>query len=301
MTNLNKSPFFLQKVRNQVLKNRKINYVLKYNMFKELNPLDYTFLNILYKKYKIDSSDYWDLVFEGPEDYPWENNTKCYLSYHRCSKRYKIIFVLPLDWLHHYDPTTPIFRWGYLYNTCYLDSEKKQSCTNSHVYLIRDNKFHFYEYAGDRLPIPKELNPPHPSRKGDEDWCITYLDIPPVGGNYHPLSLRSILLIKNVDFSEFDAKVKAGDLKCPVFCNKNIKVKNNPKFIIKCYCKYFIRRNNYCFCVDCRKDRRAIEVDVNINPYMRGIPIKITPADMIRGTHRYFSKSEMIFKMTFIP
>ena len=294
MTNLNKSPFFLRKVRNQVLKNQKINYVLKHNIFEIMEPSNYTFVNTLYNKCPIDGTDVWDLQFEGPRDYPWKNDTKIYLLYHRCCIRFKIIFVLPLDWLRQCDPTAPIFRLGYYYDTCYLDF-KNQKCFSSDIYIIRDNKYYLYKYIDKYSKKPRLT---HPIRKSDEDWCVTYLNVDHI---YLWSLTRSMfyssLLCKNLDFSVFDAIVKAGYLNCPVRSYEHIKVKTNPQIKLKCF-DANVSSSYLCICVDCRKDYRAITVQTFSS---EGYHLELIPKNMITETNRYFSGKSNTFKMTFYP
>ena len=80
-------------------------------------------------------------------------------------------------------------------------------------------------------------------------------------GNFDSLKFLSFLLIKNIDFSELDAKVEAGDASYPVRCFKSIKLKDRSQIEMLDYCLHFAPLL-LCFCVICRKDYRAIEVEV---------------------------------------
>ena len=259
MTNLNKSTLFHRKVRNQVLrKNQRIDYTPKYYIFEKIGHCDYTFLNKFFADRRktnkrigfIPDLDL-DLDTRGPKDYPWKNDTKCCFFGPAGSGYSDPIFVLPHDWLSQYDPTIPIL--GYTY--CYLDLEKKEYAM-ALAYLIRD-RFHLYPVESVHYPCANDPVP-YSIRKGDEDWCITYLNF------YHPHLMhsyfRSFLLIKNIDFSEFDAQVEAKGLKCPLYYDQGIKIKDNSQSGIEPFTLvyYFFS----CVCIDCRKDYRTIEVGV---------------------------------------
>ena len=73
---------------------------------------------------------------------------------------------------------------------------------------------------------------PYSIGKGDEDWCITHFNILPSAINSY---YRSFLLIKNMDFDEFDANVEAKKYKCPAGYNGPINLKDSPNFRILIY------------------------------------------------------------------
>ena len=133
---------------------------------------------------------------------------------------------------------------------------EKQEFIESGAYLIRD-RFHLYDLAC--YPRPEDLKP-YFLGKGDEDWCITQLNNNNL--SYMPNSyFQSFLLIKNIDFSEFDVRVKAKGPKYPVCYHRSIKLQDNPQVTIASYCTGL---DAPCLCRDCRKDYRAIEVFVRI-------------------------------------
>ena len=258
MTNPNKSTLFRRKVRNQVLKNnnnRRIGYMPQYYVFDYVGHSDYTFLNDLFTAIcKKDKSRRCNLRFYGPKDYPWENDTK-YCFFDPTYREYwEPTYVFPRNWLRQYDPDILIFIADW--STYYMDLEKRKK-VSSEPYLIRD-RFHTNDLVC--YPTPGEATP-YSLRKGDEDWCITYL-------NFHLLCMsniyfQSFLLIKNIDFSELDAKVKADRAKCPVPYIESIKFKNNPQ-IRTTGCSW-TDWHNVCLCVNCRKDYRAFEVELYVN------------------------------------
>ena len=187
---------------------------------------DYTFLNNFYtsrrKKIYKNNTTSSDALFYGPEDHTWNDDEKCLFFEPPDSECPGPTFVLPRDWLCQYDLGIPIFGNGYYY----LDLEKHK-WVSSTAYLIRD-RFR----TGDLVCYPgsKDLMP-YSIRKSDQDWCIIHL-------KYYPLCIlygfvQSFLLIKNIDFSEFDAKIEVESLKCPVRSNESIKVKDRPYFTIR--------------------------------------------------------------------
>ena len=256
----NSSSLFRRKVRNQVLKsNRKNDYFLKYYDFDEMRHSDYTPLDdFCTTRRKKNGSTNLTAYFVGPRDYYWDGITECCFIDHTDCEYDRTILALPHNWLHHYDPTIPIFKKKGWYHTCYLDLEK-QKWVSSVAYLIRD-RFHLYEIVHICNPGPKDPRP-YSIRKGDKDWCITHLNI-------HPSCMinsyfRSFLLLKNIDFSEFDARVKAKGLKCPVRYHRSIKLKDNPQIRIVTN-SYYTDQETICICIDCRKDYRAFEVSVQV-------------------------------------
>ena len=267
MTGLNKpSSHFLRKVWNQVLKNdnnrRRIEYVLKYYAFEKMERSDYKLLNDIYttrrKKY-VPGRGFQFLTFYGPKDYPWKKDTKFYLfeELDRICYDYRSpTFVIPHNWLLRYEPNMPIFFRHAGYHPVYLDLER-QGWVDLPTYLLRDRMCitaNLIVYPGREVPKPYFIG------KGDEDWCITYLNIqlPPMLNPY----FRSFLLMKNMDFSEFDAKIEAEGLKCPVYYDQCIKVKNNLQFETTNYTSSYIAPP--CFCINCRQDYRAIDVGVTL-------------------------------------
>ena len=287
MSNPNKPQLFLHKVRKQVLKTRRIDYVFKYYTFEGLEHSDCMFLNnFLTAIRKKRESASFTLDFFGPRDYSWEGGIKYSLFKYIgvvCDCR-DTVFVLPHDWLCQYDPTIPIFikKDGFRY----LDLEK-QECSDTLAYLIRD-RFHISSPI--RFPLPG-LPGCFSIGKCDEDWCITYLNIQQTyTSDFHRLYFWSFLLIENIDFSEFDAKVEADDLDCPVRHNQGIKIKNNPQFGIVNY-YWYSDKTPACFCIDCRKDYRAIEVSVDLNK--NGINLYfINPIIMKRKSNAIMSNVE---------
>ena len=266
MTNPDKFSLFRRKVQNQVFGIQRIPSKLQYYAFDGMNHSNYTFLNHLFtdiskKNESISSS----LVFYGPENYSWKDDRKYYLFIPTGRHNLKPIFVLPLKWLLRYDPNIPICGRGC--PPCYLDLEK-QKCIWSLAYLIGE-RFYLYEiYDTIDTQYPSPGDPkPYSIGKCDEDWCITHVN---AYTSYMPnITFLSFLLIKNMDFSELDAKVEAKveakglRFKCPVRCDGSVKVKDNSRFIIVLY--HFLTDPRIpCFCVDCRKAYRAIEVGVFI-------------------------------------
>ena len=251
------SSHFLCKVRNQVLKNQKIEYLLKRYVFEKMEEhSDYTFLNDVYTRRKKNKSVIWTLEFYGPKDYSWGQDATCCFFNHTDRREFlgnkKTIFMLPRDWLCQYDPIIPIIIGGYSY--CYLDLEK-QNCSSSLAYLIRD-RFRITDFDNGK---------PYSIGKFDEKWCITYLNLHSFyTNNFYRLDLLSFLLTKNIDFSDFDVQVKAKGLKCPVPCNESIIIQDNSQNGFGAYTliDYY---ETPCFCVICRKDYRAIEVGVYLN------------------------------------
>ena len=194
--------------------------------------------------------------YYGPEGYSWKKNTKCYFFTEIGNEDKGPIIAIPHDWLKKYDSNIPMSIRGFQLNTsCYLDLEK-QGWATSIAYLIRD-RYDIYE--GPRKIIPGETKP-YSIRKGDEDWCITYSNNDFPYTNYY--YFRSFLLMKNINFSEFDAKIKAEGLECPVPYDKGIKLKDGSNFLISN--SFFGIEERPCICVNCRKDYRAIEVVVYI-------------------------------------
>ena len=263
MTNPNKSSsFFLRRVQNQVLGNRKIEYILKYYVFKKIEHYEYTFLNDLFTaickkiEYVVTIGHPMLPKFYGAKSYSWKDDIQCYFFNSAINGYGEPTLVLPRDWLCKYDLTIPIFLKGeyYLY---YLNLEK-HNWVSSNVYLIRDSF-----RTGDLVCYPDSKDPKTYSiRKGDEEWCITYL-------NFHPPRMsmtcfQSLLLMKNIDFSELDAKVKADRAKCPVPCIESIKFKNNPQLRTVSYYLH-ISPKPPCICVNCRRDYRAIKVSMKID------------------------------------
>ena len=233
---------------------------------------DYKFLNEFYtdrckkiedgkKRSKLDFDSVNDMGIEikikfhfdffGPEDYFWENDTDCCFFVNSDYGHRGDMYVLPRDWLRKYDPTVPIFFRHVCYYPCYLDLEKL-TCTSLETYLIRDR----FRTTDCEDEISYSIG-----KKSDQDWCITHLNLNPFyASNFYELDFSSFLLTKNIDFSKLDAKVEAGDLKCPVRCYKSIKIKDNPQNGFGAYTLLNIGIN--CFCVICRKDYRAIEVSI---------------------------------------
>ena len=259
MANHNKSSSrFLRKVWNQVLRtnNQRIDYSLNFYDFDTIDNPNYTFLNNFYmERYK--NTDITDVLVEfwGPRDYPWEDKTECYFFI----PKYKVvifdiedtIFVLPHAWLRQYDPTIPIYISSYYYTWCYLDFEN-QNCYHSTAYLMRERFF----LHGKR---------PVSIRKGDEDWCITHLNIDhSLYRSEYSYELYSFLLIKNIDFSDFDVLFEVGRLKCPAKYNKSVKLKDKSQSQFKIGIFSLAREDLPCICAHCRKDCRAIEVSVTI-------------------------------------
>ena len=276
MTNLNEPPSsFLRKVREQVLKNnnnQKVKYFPKYYIFEELKPSQSKFLDnariIIKKKNKEEGVTNPSAIFYSPRGYHWKKDMKCFLFIEFNDEYGRPAYVFPYKWLRKYDPFVPIFIPDYGY-TRYIDTDT-DFFNYSTAYLIRD-RFLLYDCTH-RLetenPRPLSLG------KGDEDWCITHINIPiSHRGRFY---FRSFLLIKNVDFSEFDAQIESKGFKCPVPCIEGIKLKD--KSLNGIYCRYvrsedptssfvsfaFKRRNTSCICINCRKDCRAIEVDVQL-------------------------------------
>ena len=257
MEGVNKSSsLFHRKVRNQVLENnRKIDYFPKCHIFEKMKHTNYTPLND-FRTTLLNKGAIMSLDFYGPKDYSWKDEAKCYFFDLASYKFIKNILAIPHNWLHHYDPTIPIFNEGW-YSAYYLDLEEHR-WTFSTPYLIRDkfyrDDFKHSFYSSSKGPMLYSI------RKGDEDWCITHLKLYPsymINSNFW-----SFLLIKNIDFSEFDAKVKAEGLKCPAVPYKGIiKIKDNPKIRIL-YWSCYIGKKRPCFCVICRKDYRAFKVRV---------------------------------------
>ena len=225
--------------------------------FTRLDHNDDMFQNVFWENRFIKIKSNRRLSYCGPQDYPWKNNTKCCFFTEIGNENKGPIVALPQEWLVEYDSTIPIYMEGYFSNTrCYLDLEK-QGWAISLTYLIRD-KYHLYK---DHKNNTHEKIKPYSTRKGDEEWCITYLNIqlPPMLSPY----FRSFLLMKNINFSEFDAKIKAEGLECPVPYDKGIKLKDSPNFrIIDCFHKK--KEEKRCICVNCRKDYRAMEVGVDV-------------------------------------
>ena len=202
--------------------------------------------------------------YYGPEYYIWEKDTECYFfneidSEIDCNYGARIL-ALPRDWLVQYDSTIPIFASVLPYKfRCYLDIEK-QGWVASIAYFLRD-RFHLYK--GNRHP-PQDGLEPHPIGKGGVGWCITQLSL----YNPHELEIpriQSYLSLRSLDFSEFDAKVEAEGLKCPVPYNNCLKLKDGQFFNILTYS--YNEENPDCFCVICRKDYQAIEVSVDVVPH----------------------------------
>ena len=259
MMGVKKPSHFCRKVRNQVLKNREIEYVPKYYVFGKMEHSDYKLLNDFYiaicKKNKTTGNN-WTPNFYSPKDYSWENDGKYY--YFLCLQDYgnrKIIFMLPHNWLLQYDLTIPIFIGPN--HSYYLDLEKNNLIYTT-SYLIRDR---FYRSEGFS---------PSVIGKGNEDWCITYSNIfPPRASIFYSLDFSSSLLIENIDFSEFDAKIIAEGLFCPVDYDESIKLKGKPQSGIGSYT--LVEWDESCFCVACRMNYRAIEVIVILSE--RGVTL----------------------------
>ena len=265
MTGVNKSSsLFRSKVRNQVLKNsRKVEYFLKFYTFEKMKHSEYKFLNDIHtdrcQKNERAGRAIRPLNCYGPRDYPWEENTEYCLFEHLYPEMWRSTFVLPRNWLLHYDPSIPILL-EYCNSFHYLDLEK-QGWGESSVYLIR-NRFHLYNVCSD--PCSEDLEP-HPIRKGDKDWCISYLNLsPPYMSNSYSLYFLSFLLIKNMDFSKFDAHIKAENLICPVYFNYSIEIKDIPQAVIDGFITFNKKFPN-CFCVDCRKNYRHFAAYVSLN------------------------------------
>ena len=263
------SVYFLRRVREQALKNR-IEYNLKCNIFEKIDHTEYTVLNNFYNtrhsawdRNIIDDSHsnyaegYLEMDFLGPKDYPWKNDTKChflidYIKY--LADEY--ILALPDDWAHWYDPTTPVFIYDS--EIQYLDFEK-QKCASYSVFLVRGTFFPCiisppYHFQCQNTYIPK---------KCDRDWCVTYLNIFNFSKSiYFYYNFESILLLKNIDFSEFDAKVEAKDTKCSERKVQGLKIKKKPQFVFHDYWLDEKNGNHVCICTKCRKNCRAIQVSL---------------------------------------
>ena len=251
------SSIFRRRVRNQVLeKNQRSKCELNFYVFGMMNPHNYNFLYDIYidrgQKNVESGRACRTVLFYGPGDHSWEENTE-YCLFEDLDPEYcKPTIVLPRIWLFQYDPTIPIFLNHNCNKVHYLNLEKRKYIP-SLVYLIRDRFRTIEQY---HYPLAGALKP-YSIGKGDEDWCATHI-------NYYPSALRfyfrSFVLLKNIDFTEFDTKVEAEGLKCPVPYSKGIKVKDKPQFRI-------VSRNPHtwkgvCICINCRKDYRAFGVNV---------------------------------------
>ena len=268
MKNLNNpSSRFLCKVRNQVLKNQILGNIPKYHVFAKLSNSKCQLLGgtkVFGSLYCRKDTTGLILMHYGPKNYVWKRNTKYYLMFDS-DHILKTAFVIPRDWLLHYDPEISILQESPSgYSTCYLDLEKGKWAYSSKEYLIRD-RFHLDK---------SEEEKPYSIRKGDEDWCITHLDLDPPFIYY--FNFYSFLLIKNIDFSEFDLQVEAKGLKCPFYYDQGIKLKDKSKH--RLVYSIYQDMETPCICVDCRKDYRAIEISVHLNEDTVGfefsIPIK---------------------------
>ena len=260
MAGVNKSSsLFCRKVRNQVLKNntRRNKYNPKCYEFEEINSSEYASRNDFRTfMFKTNESVIPILEFYGPKDYSWKDEAKCYFFDQDSYEYVQTILAIPHIWLEQYDPTIPIISRDW-FTTCYLDL-KEHRWSYSLSYLLKDRfyreGFKYFFYPSSKGPIPYSI------RKGDEDWCITHLKLYPSCMINCPF--QSFLLIKNIDFSVFDAKVKAEGLKCPaVPYGTSIKNKDKPKIRLS-FTHHYTLKNDACFCIDCRKDYRAFEVRV---------------------------------------
>ena len=225
---------------------------------------DDTYKNNFYTRYKKKHKQFTglDVDFYAPIDYSWGAVTKCYFFNNTVRCDSETIFAVPHDWLIQYDPNIPIFGCGY--HPYYLDLEKKK-WTFSVSYLIRD-RFYLYGHKDDGTShsFPEEPRP-YSIRESDNDWCITHFNFYPLYTNiYCELNFLSSLLMKNIDFSEFDDIIKVKRLKCPIRCIKYIKPQYSSQFDIQSF--FVLKEDNApCYCIGCRKDYRAIEVEVDVD------------------------------------
>ena len=259
MTGVNKSSsLFLRKVRNQVLKNKKIEYSFNCNIFERIDYYKYAALNDFYDTIQAKWNPHrrYDIFvsFYGPKEYPWENDTKCQFIFDYDGE-YDFVFVLPEVWLRQYDPTTPVFFHGGSAN--YFEIEQ-QRCTSDSVFLMRGT---FFPYRKN-----PSYHPQYPSiythRKCDEDWCVTYLNIPNSGdGEDFAYIFDSVLLIESVDFSILDAKIESGEFECSNYCCNLLTIKEKPEIEIEDRsCGGWGKP--ICLCIKCRGDYRAAKVYV---------------------------------------
>lgn len=268
MGRANKTTHFSRRMRNQVLINRRIEYKFDCNLFEEIKHSDYRFLN----KFYTDRIKAWEnnercndyscyeflslnIIFFGPQGYPWEEDTKCYFfSRLRYTSGEEYIFVFPYNWLCRRESIIPIFFKGG--DSFYFNSER---CVDFSAmpFIVRNN---FYACIVKDYPLFNPCDPRiYPTENYGQDWCITYLN-PSIAST--EAIFISTLLWKNIDFSTVDARVARGEIKCPIGNVNGLKIKNRPEFLLwgNFYCP---NKNIYsCICAECRQDCKTIVVDV---------------------------------------
>ena len=266
MTNVQKkNQLFLHRVREQALRNR-IKYKYECIIFYELGHLDYMFLNKFFETNRNNMGLNLHMKFFGPGDYIFKDDTECrYITIYQDIYQQEV-FVLPLNWLLHYDPSIPIYRSGY--HICYLDLGRGQ-IIQLPVSLVRNKFYPIKEYSSNAI----QYLSPYVPRNCDRDWCMTYSKRPPSFNDidedmimmYMSPLFTSILLIKNVDFSKLDAYVESKGIKCPnVYCGR-LKPKYKKSYYIwygECIGSRGWHGQPPCLCVNCRKDHRAFEVGI---------------------------------------
>ena len=289
MTDLNKpSSIFLRKVWNQVLINRNIEYVPKYYVFEDMKRSRCEFIRkarlVLRKKKEVEGITFSNPVFYIPKGYPFQGHEKCLTFTEYTSGYGNPVYVFPHNWLSRYDPIIPIFvpDYGHTRYIKFMEFDKL-NFIRSGSYFIRD-RFQLYDFT--HLP---ETGAPKPFTlsKGDEDWCITHLNIQP--SLWKNVLFQSFLLVKNVDFSKYDAQNEAKGLKCPVPYRGNIELKDNSRngILLSCYYNNIVEITCFitppgfrkskvsCICINCRKDCRAIEVEVKIGLEQNSVTLYI--------------------------
>lgn len=276
-----RSSLFSSKVHDQVLRNR-IEYKIECNIFKRLNRFDYTFLKYNF----LDKLNLWrdkkrggrrcdnfpqqnrifNSVFMGPRDFSWKDDTECHtIAVYGGREVGTIVFVIPLDWARWHDPDTPILLYQ---STIMYHLDLMQGIATRVESFLSRSGFYYIGFKSQSPGIPQYLKPRSLSRKCDKYWCVTYLDTP--SHFFQKACFKSILLLKNINFSVLDAKVEAENLKCPVRDSKSLKIKVQPSCFELGDCTLASKDTGSCLCVECRRDYWAIIV------YVRWYEEKIT-------------------------
>ena len=258
--------FFSKKVERQLMNNR-VEYKLSFCSFRRM---EYRQNSSIHRA--IDNFLQGELMFShgrtplvyGPMDYSWNGDTKFY-----CLKGYsgnmKEVFIVPHDFVDQLDSDNPIDvgEWGWWR---YLDMESG-TVEYSNSILIRDKLCSLKKYVENCTDWVYHLND-WDFRDSDRDWCITYLDLNSIASpRLFEAYVISSLLIKNLDFSVFDARVEGegGDqrIQCPVIPGDDIQIIDSP-IQLKWFETFTINSfHNGCLCNKHREMYRGFKVHLH--------------------------------------